>query len=191
LFGGGDRTHAGARSLDRMARPLRNFGPSLYHVTSHASDDRELFLVAEDRSSFLQRLARICKRFELELVSFVLMGNHYHAIMRTPDERLSTGLQVLHTGYSRHHNRVHGRSAHLFKAHFGSREIVSDEQLLNTVRYLALNPVEAGFVEHPLDWPWGSARAHAGLEPPLIPLEEGPIRAAFDDRDGWRESFEP
>lgn len=53
-------------------------------------------------------------------------------------------MQLLHTWYARLHNKLHGRSAHLFRAHFFVREIESDEDLLSTCRYLAWNPVAAG-----------------------------------------------
>ena len=109
--------------------------------------------------------------------------------MRIPDAPLSRALQRLHTEYSRWHNRRHGRSAHLFRAHAMTREIESDAQLVAACRYLALNPVEAGLVEDPLDWPWSSARAHAGLERPRIPLAERDLRAAFGNDNNWRKSY--
>src|SRR5439155_13458344 len=128
-------------------------------------------------------------RFELPLLSWVLLGNHYHALLRIPDARLSPALQRLHTEYSRHHNRRHSRSAHLFRAHALTNEISSDEQLAAACRYLALNPVEAGLVEDPLDWPWSSARSHAGLERPRIPLAEADVKAAFGNHADWRREY--
>jgi hypothetical protein len=47
----------------------------------------------------------------------------------------------------------------------------------------------AGLVTDPLEWPWSSARAHAGLERPRIPLAESDLRAAFGDTDDWRERY--
>ena len=44
-------------------------------------------------------------------------------------------------------------------------------------------------MDDPLDWPWSSARAHAGLEQPHIPLDESDLRAAFGDGDRWRERY--
>jgi putative transposase len=172
-----------------MPRRTRSFAEGIYHIGAHGSDDRHLFLNDEDRHDFLERLASVWRRFELELLSYVLLGNHYHTLLRIPDSRVSGALQQLHTEYSRHHNRRHGRSAHLFRAHPFARAIESDDDLVNVSRYLARNPVEANLVADPLDWPWGSARAHAGLEPPRIPLVETDLRAAFGDTSAWREHF--
>jgi putative transposase len=172
-----------------VARPLRSLYAGIYHLAARGSDERYLFVSDRDREDFLELLAATWERFELALLSYVLMGSHYHALARIPDARLSQALQRLHTGYSRWHNRRHGRSAHLFRAHAMTREIGSDTQLVAACRYLALNPVEAGLVEDPLDWPWSSARAHAGLERPRIPLAETDLEAAFGGTGDWREGY--
>lgn len=172
-----------------MGRKPRGFTEGTFHVSSHASDKRDLFLNDVDREDFLDRLALISERFALALVSYVLMGNHYHVVLRIPDARASLALQRLHTDYSRAHNRRHGRKAHLFRAHAMTRLIGSNEDLVGTCGYLARNPVEAGFVQDPLSWRWGSARTHAGLEAPRIPLDETDLRAALGGASSWRWRF--
>src|SRR3954451_14427852 len=98
-------------SLGAVARPPRNFYAGIYHLAAHGSDQRHLFVGDEDREDFLARLAANCERYELALLSYTLMGSHYHALVRIPDARLSQALQRLHGDYSRRHNRRHGRSA--------------------------------------------------------------------------------
>ncbi len=172
-----------------MGRPPRSFAPGIYHIAAHGSDDRHLFLDEDDRGEFLDRLGVTFWKLGIELISYVLLGNHYHTLAYTPDDRLSCGLQPLHGGYSRHHNQRHGRRAHLFRAHCLARHIVDNDDFLTTSRYLAMNPAKAGLVVHPLDWPWSSARVHAGLERAPIPLEEGRLRGAFGDSQNWRERY--
>ena len=176
-------------SLGCVARRPRMLVAGIYHLAAHGSDTRHLFVTDVDRWDFLDRLAAVCERFEFGPLSYVLLGTHYHVLIRIPDARLSRALQRLHTEYSRWHNRRHGRSAHLFRAHAMTREIASDKQLVAACRYLALNPVEAGPAADPFDWPWSSARAHAGLEHSPIPLAEGDLQAAFGDADNWRERY--
>jgi len=162
-----------------MPRPPRAFAAGIYHFAAHGSDDRHLFLADDERSAFLEGLGQVVERFELGLVEYTLLGNHYHTILRIPDARVSKALQQLHTWYSRLHNKLHDRSAHLFRAHCFSREIESDEDLLGVCRYLAWNAVEAGFAPNPFVWPWSSTRAAAGFEPPRLELDLGPLRAAL------------
>ena len=168
---------------------MRSFEEGIYHIGSHGSDDRFLFLTDRDREDFLDRLSATLERFALELHCYALLGNHYHTLLRIPDARVSVALQRLHTEYARHHNRRHGRRAHLFRAHPFARAIESDGDLAYTCRYIVRNPVEAGLVDDPLKWCWSSARAHAGLEPARIPLVEESLRHAFAGPGNWRERF--
>jgi REP element-mobilizing transposase RayT len=172
-----------------MGRPPRLLEAGIFHVAAHGSDTRRLFLDDEDRAHFLALLARTCERFELGLISYVLMSNHYHALVNTPDGRLSGALRSLHTTYARDHNRRHGRSAHLFRAHPFVGEIGSSEQLINASRYLARNPVEVGLCVDPFTWPWSSANGHAGYERLRLPLSERDLEAAFGEGRDWRARY--
>jgi putative transposase len=172
-----------------VARAPRAFQAGIYHLGSHGSDDRCLFLSDPEREVFLEGLGKVLERFELGLVSYTLMGNHYHLLLRIADARVSKALQQLHTWYSRLHNKLHGRSAHLFLAHFFAREIESDEELLWTARYIAWNPVAAGLVSDPFAWAWSSAGATAGLSEPALALELAPLRAALGDTSNWQQRY--
>jgi putative transposase len=172
-----------------VARALRAFQAGIYHLGSHGSDERYLFLSDAERELFLEGLGEVLERFELGLVSYTLMGNHYHLLLRIPDARVSKALQRLHSRYSRLHNKLNGHSAHLFLAHFFARELESDEDLLWTARYVARNPVAAGLVSEPFAWPWSSAAATAGLAEPALALELAPLRAAFGVASNWQKHY--
>jgi putative transposase len=172
-----------------MGRAPRCFDAGIYHVGSHGSDNRHLFLADDERSLFLDGLRAVLERYDLGLVAYTLMGSHYHAVLRIADARLSKALQRLHTWYSRRHNKRHGRSAHLFRAHFFAREVESDADLLGACHYLAWNPVEAGLATDPFAWAWSSTAATAGLEPPRLPLELDPIQAALGAGPGWQRRY--
>ena len=172
-----------------MPRPPRAFVEGIYHLASHGSDTRHLFLSPDDRTTFLDRLALLIDRFNLRLTAYALLGNHYHLVLATPGGRVSNALQQLHGWYSRKHNRRHERTAHLFRAHFFARELTSDADLLVACRYVAHNPVEAGLCDDPFSWPWSSTAASAGLAPSAIPLDPGPLRAAFGDNADWQRRY--
>jgi putative transposase len=172
-----------------VARALRAYQAGIYHLGSHGSDERHLFLSDGEREVFLGGLRRVLESFELGPVSYTLMGTHDHLMLRIPDARVSKAMRRLHTWYSRLHNKLNGRSAHLFLAHFFAREIESDEDLLWTARYIAWNPVAAGLASDPVAWPWGSSAATAGLAEPGLPLELAPLRAAFGDTPNWQQRY--
>ncbi len=172
-----------------MGRRPRAFFNGIYHLGSHGSDDRHLFLSEGERVIFLVRLELVLERFELGLVSYLLMGNHYHLLLSIRDAHVSKALQQLHSWYSRRHNRLYRRSAHLFRAHPFAREIESEVDLLATCRYLAWNPVEAGLAADPFAWPWSSAAATAGLEPARMRLELEALSGAFGDGENWQARY--
>jgi putative transposase len=172
-----------------MARRPRDFIEGIYHVACKASDTRLLFVSDEDRELFIHGLAKVADQYELGLVTYTLMGNHYHLIVSIPDDRLSRALQRLHSWYAIRHNKRLGRTAHLFRAHFFARQLMSDEELLWACRYVARNPVEAGLASHPLEWRWSGARANAGLERPRLPLDDEPVRAALGAGHEWRSRY--
>jgi REP element-mobilizing transposase RayT len=148
-----------------------------------------LFSYDTDREAFLGMLAHAVNRFELGCVAYCLMGNHYHLLVQTPDERLSQALQQLNGGYSRHFNLVHGRGAHLFRNRFLDLLIEDEQHLLAACRYLAHNPVRAGLCGEPADWPWSSYRASAGIDPAPAFLAEGVLRGVFGAASSWRERY--
>ncbi|MHB8060098.1 MAG: transposase [Gaiellaceae bacterium] len=174
-----------------MARPLRVFIPDgIYHVATRGSDRRLLFGRDQDRELFLKQLERIVESFQLPCLAYCLMGNHYHLILQTPDARLSAALKELNGGYSKQFNRIHGRSAHLFRNRFLAQSIESDSHLVTACRYLAYNPIRAGLCSRPSGWRWGSYRATAGIDPsPSSFLSEAMLRGLFGGDEAWRNRF--
>jgi hypothetical protein len=74
-------------------------------------------------------------------------------------------MQRLLTEYAHYWNKEHGHTGHVFRNRFTCKPVLTDSHLLNTARYIDLNPYRAqGMVERPEDWPWSSLRAHLGLE---------------------------
>ena len=157
-----------------MPRPPRRFAAGgLYHVNARGSNREPLYSTEGDRIVFEERFAGVVRAYDLRCVGLVQMTNHYHAVLQTPDARLSDALRDLHGGYSRLYCRVYGRDAHLFKNRFGAVEIETERQLLTAMRYIHLNPVRAGLCERPEDWRWSSYASTIGLVPEPAYLSVG------------------
>ena len=148
-----------------MSRPLRlDHAGALWHVTSRGNERREVFVDDEDRREFLRLLGRTVELFGWKLHAWVLMGNHYHLFVGTPEATLSRGMRQLNGDYAQHFNRRHGRDGHVFQGRFKAILVQREAHLLEVARYVVRNPVRAGIVASPGDWPWSSYRATAGLE---------------------------
>jgi REP element-mobilizing transposase RayT len=102
-----------------MARPLRlDHAGAVWHVTSRGNERREIFRDDEDRERFLTTLGRVIRIFRWRVHAYVLMGNHYHLLVETPEANLSRGMRHLNGVYTQEFNRRHGRVGHLLQGRF-------------------------------------------------------------------------
>jgi REP element-mobilizing transposase RayT len=148
-----------------MARPLRiAYAGASYHVGSRGNDRRPIFESDRDREKFLSLLDRVVRRFGWSISGFVLMTNHFHLVVTTPQPNISKGMQWLNTAYVIWFNRTHGRVGHLLQSRFDARLIEAGTYMAEVLRYIVLNPVRANMVARPEDYRWSSYRATAGLE---------------------------
>lgn len=155
-----------------MARPLRlEFAGAVWHITSRGNERKEIFRDDEDRALFLRLLARMANRFTWRIHAFVLMGNHYHLLLDTPEPTLSRGMRELNGIYTQRFNRRHERVGHLMQGRFKGILVQRDSHLLELTRYVVLNPVRAGLATGPEQWRWSSYTATAGLCAPPRWLE--------------------
>ncbi len=146
-----------------MARPLRiQFPGAVYHVTTRGDRQERIFEDTHDREAFLALLARALQRYSAMALAYCLMDNHYHLVVYTRLANLSSLMKHINGITTQAHNRRHGKSGHLFQGRFKAILVDQDAYLLEVCRYVDLNPVRAGMVSNPTDWPWSSYRAHVG-----------------------------
>jgi REP element-mobilizing transposase RayT len=145
-----------------MARPLRiDQEGTFYHVLNRGNEKRAIFRDTQDCEGFLSRLGRCSQRFSLDVYAYVLMGNHYHLLIRTQEANLSVAIQWLGVSYGTWHNARHDRCGHLFQGRFKSFLISEDSYLYRLLLYIHRNPLRAGLVIRISDYPWSSYRTLA------------------------------
>ncbi len=140
-----------------MPRSLRvAFAGALYHITARGVRRLEIFRDDADRERFLAFLAAAVERFHWELLAFVLMDNHIHLFLRTPEPNISRGMQWLLSRYATWWSRRHDLAGHVFGGRFHTKLVEDDSHFWTVSRYVHRNPVRAGLVRRPEDWPWSS-----------------------------------
>jgi putative transposase len=155
-----------------MPRPLRlQFAGALYHVTTRSNLGRVSFRADDERAQFLGVLETVVTQCGWSCRSYCVLSTHYHLLIATPNPDLSAGMQYLNGRYAQWANWRRNERSHLFEGRFKSVLVESDSHFLEVHRYIALNPVRAGLVRDPEDWPWSSLRATLGAEKPLSLLD--------------------
>jgi REP element-mobilizing transposase RayT len=117
-----------------------------YHVLARGNERRRVFADDKDRLRFVELLGDWVERFGLRLHGYVLMDNHYHLLVETPEANLSRAMQWLGVSYTVWFNRRHRRSGHLFQGRFRAMVLEAESAALEVSRYLHLNPVRVAGV---------------------------------------------
>ena len=142
----------------------------LHHVMIRGIEKRIIFSDDTDRGAFLARLADSVDRCAVRCLSWALMANHVHMVVRTGDQPLARFMAGLNTSYALHFNRRHDRVGHLFQNRYRSRPIDDEDDLRRVVLYVAGNPLKDGVVlsEPQLRrYSWAAYGALAGQLPVL------------------------
>jgi putative transposase len=123
-----------------------------------------------------------CGRFGVTIWAYCLMPNHVHLVaVPESEDGLCRALGEAHRRYTRHVNFREAWRGHLWQGRFASF-VMDEAYLLRAVRYVELNPVRAGIVKRPGDYPWSSAAAHlAGKDDALVQ-----VRPLLEEVGDWK-----
>jgi putative transposase len=146
--------------MPRHAR-LRIEGLPL-HVIQRGNNRGRCFFGERDCGLYLALLGELAPKHGCDVHAYVLMPNHVHLLL-SPRVPLSASVLMKHLGqrYVQYVNRKHARTGSLWEGRFRSCIVDSDGYFLRCQRYVELNPVRAGIVRHPSDYPWSSHAANA------------------------------
>lgn len=130
----------------------------IYHIYARGNNKRNIFHDSVDRYWYIQLLAKCAREYASQLFVYMLMSNHIHLILRVKNPNLDKLVHSLHGPYAARFNRRHGLVGHTFASRYRSKLITEDVYLLNATRYIHRNPIRAGLVARPEDYPWSSYR---------------------------------
>ena len=170
-----------------MARHLRIDIPGgWYHVMSRGTDRRMIFEGGRDCGHFLELIEEMTGRYAIRLHAYVLMGNHYHLLLETPEANLVKWMAWFLSTYTLRYNARHKQRGHVFQGRYKAVMIEPEEggftERVST--YIHLNPLRARMVRWPEEglgsYPWSSYPTYAGEAelPGWLELEE---KSAHDE----------
>lgn len=151
-------------------RPRFNVTDLPVHVVQRGNDRRRCFFDDDDRALYLKALGDASAAYGVLVHAYALMTNHVHLLM-TPRTVGAIGkvMQSVGTRYVWHVNATKQRTGTLWEGRYRACLVASDRHVLAVCRYIDLNPVRAGIVDHPAKFLWSSFGALAGLRTePLV-----------------------
>ncbi|MDO9079874.1 MAG: transposase [Desulfuromonadales bacterium] len=144
-----------------MARIARVIAPGIpHHLTQRGNRRQQTFFCDDDYSTYIDLMAEWCGKYRVTIWAWCLMPNHVHLIaVPESEESLARAIGEAHRRYTRRINFREKWRGHLWQERFASFPM-DEGHLVSAARYVEMNPVAAGIVASPEDYPWSSARAH-------------------------------
>lgn len=132
------------------------------HIIQRGNNRQAIFAADADYAFFCEALIDAAKKHALTVHAYVWMTNHVH-LLATPerDDSISKTFQSLGRRYVQYFNHTYQRSGTLWEGRYRATVVDSERYLLTLMRYIELNPVRAGMVDQPADYPWSSYRRNA------------------------------
>ncbi|WP_139556011.1 transposase [Methylotetracoccus oryzae] len=132
------------------------------HVIQRGNNRQACFFADDDYRSYLEWLRTYAGETGCAVHAYVLMTNHVHLLLSsaTPGG-VGAMMKRLGQRYVQYINRTYRRTGTLWEGRFRSCLTQEESYVLSCYRYIEMNAVRAGMVEHPGDYRWSSYRANA------------------------------
>ncbi|MBI4367319.1 MAG: transposase [Deltaproteobacteria bacterium] len=171
------------------SRP-RQLGPHLcYHVRVQCNNRAFRFESVSDFQQYLAILFTARDEQKFLLHHFMLMHTHVHLLITTPGPIfLDRIMQRINHRYAIDYHTRHQRTGHFWMHGYRCAIVDSDRYALACMRYLDRNPIRAGVVTDPSEWPWSGHRFYAfGDREYLLDSHESYLGMA--NEQGTRQSY--
>jgi len=171
-------------------RPRINLEGVPQHVIQRGNNRQACFFSVVDYTVYLDKLLHYSKKYAVDVHAFVLMTNHVHLLVTPNTEQgISQVMQSLGRYYVRYVNQVHGRTGTLWEGRYKSTLVDSEQYLLVLYRYIELNPVRAGMVDHPSEYPWSSFHHNAMNKKIQLVVPHALYQSLGTDRESRRAAY--
>jgi REP element-mobilizing transposase RayT len=146
-----------------MPRSLRVHLPGgFYHVTLRGNHRREIFSSDADYLLLNKIVARAAANFGARVHAYCWMRNHIHLLLQAGSESIAHPMRNIAAEFARAMQVNSSTTGHFFERRYHATLVDTDSYLLGVVRYIHRNPVKAGLVRDPADFPWSSHHVYAG-----------------------------
>ena len=131
-----------------MARALRiEYEGAVYHVMARGNHGQPIYADDGDRRVWLETLGEACEKTGWLIHAYVMMDNHYHLLLETPEGNLVRTMKWFQGTYTQRYNARHEVFGHLFQGRYKALVVDGESGYFEVVStYIHLNPVRAGLI---------------------------------------------
>lgn len=166
-----------------MARPLLKRSSDFpYHIVAR-SNNRDWFYIqiSDFWVLFLEQCQKIHRRFEVRFHAFVLMSNHFHILLSTPNADIDCAMNYFMRELCRNVNRRANRINHLFGGPYRPSLIYSKNHYALVLKYIYRNPVKARISESVSSYPYSSFQFLKNESSLSFPIFKSSLDSAITD----------
>jgi len=129
---------------------------ALYHIYQRGNNKEFIFENDNIKTFILKYLKEYNKKFDYELLAYVIMDNHYHLLIKTNKADISTIMFNINNLLGKYVNGQLGRTGHAFDSRYRCKLVETDANLIWLLRYIHRNPVKAHICNDINDYRWSS-----------------------------------
>jgi REP element-mobilizing transposase RayT len=171
----------------------------MYHVMSRGNRGKKVFQTDGERELWLETLGEAVYKTGWRVHAYVLMGNHYHFLLETPQANLVAGMKWLQGTFTQRINARRRKRGHLFQGRYRALIVEPEEKVyyMSIATYIHMNPVRAGMVGQEAKslraYPWSSYPGYlsrAKNRPPWLVVSRLLGAFGLEDRARDRNMYE-
>jgi REP element-mobilizing transposase RayT len=143
-----------------MDKPRNFHKDTFHHLYNRGAYQHEIFIDKNDCEYFLRKLLQYKEKWEVRILCYCLMPNHYHLFVQQTkeDKTISQFISELSNAFTKGMNKKYKRKGVLFESKVKSKWIEDEAYFKWVVKYILENPVKAGIVQNVIDYEFSSAR---------------------------------
>jgi REP element-mobilizing transposase RayT len=135
------------------------YSDTYHHVYNRGTLQTKIFFDEEDFQFFLNRLKKFSERYQVKVIVYCLLNNHFHLFVKQTNDKLTIGKFIgdLLNAYTKFINKKYNRIGVLFESPAKVKFINEKIYFKWIIEYILLNPVKAKLVCKATEWKYSSA----------------------------------
>lgn len=125
-------------------KPRQYSETGVYHIYARGNNKEIIFKDDDDKEKYIKLIIQAKKRFGFQIYAYAIMDNHLHILLKIENDKLSKAMQIIQQSYTQYYNKKYNHVGRVFQSRFKSKPCKDDIYLLDLIKYIHRNPIEAG-----------------------------------------------